>query len=111
MWNSQPHRHRAEKLGESDKGVIMFRRQLMQQLELVMASRSPLCVFRDRRLASVHHVPIEHVRPRDSRYQPTEAGFSRDAEDRGRQWRVVGAVPLTSGVKWVLVSLPERFMT
>jgi 5,5'-dehydrodivanillate O-demethylase oxygenase subunit len=36
-----------EKLGESDKGIILYRRMLRQQLALLEAGREPMNVFRD----------------------------------------------------------------
>jgi len=36
-----------EKLGESDKGVILFRRMLKQQMDRVAAGEDPMNVFRD----------------------------------------------------------------
>jgi 5,5'-dehydrodivanillate O-demethylase len=36
-----------EKLGESDKGIIMFRRLLMEQMDLVSQGGEPMNVFRD----------------------------------------------------------------
>jgi hypothetical protein len=83
VWANQgpiAKRH-LEKLGESDRGVIMFRRQLMEQLELTMAGHEPtINVFRDPAMNRDIEVPIEHVRPRGARYVPTEPGYSRDKE-------------------------------
>jgi 5,5'-dehydrodivanillate O-demethylase len=36
-----------EKLGESDKGIILYRRMLRQQLAIVEAGGEPMNVFRD----------------------------------------------------------------
>ena len=36
-----------EKLGESDKGIILFRRQLLQQLAIMGDGGQPMNVFRD----------------------------------------------------------------
>jgi 5,5'-dehydrodivanillate O-demethylase len=83
VWANQgpiAKRH-LEKLGESDRGVIMFRRQLMEQLELVIAGQEPtINVFRDPTMNRDIEIPIEHVRPRGARYVPTEPGYSRDKE-------------------------------
>ncbi len=69
-----------EKLGQSDAGVILFRRQLMQQLQLVLNGSEPtLNVFREPR--EVIDLPIESFRFRGStRYVPTEPGRSKDAD-------------------------------
>ncbi|GAB7389128.1 aromatic ring-hydroxylating dioxygenase subunit alpha [Bacillaceae bacterium] len=36
-----------ERLGTSDKGIIMYRQLLMKQLKLVESGQDPMCVFRD----------------------------------------------------------------
>jgi len=36
-----------EKLGESDKGIIMYRRQLQEQMDIVAAGGEPINTFRD----------------------------------------------------------------
>jgi 5,5'-dehydrodivanillate O-demethylase oxygenase subunit len=71
-----------EKLGESDKGVILFRRQLMQQLQLVMNGSEPtINIFRDAAGNQAIELPIESFRFRGStRYVPTEPGRSKDAD-------------------------------
>jgi 5,5'-dehydrodivanillate O-demethylase oxygenase subunit len=83
VWSTQGPiaKRNLEKLGESDKGVIMFRKMLMQQLDLVREGRDPtINVFRDFVEDHVIEVPIEHVKPRGGRYVPTEPGYSRDRE-------------------------------
>jgi 5,5'-dehydrodivanillate O-demethylase len=87
-------RHR-EKLGESDKGVILFRKQLMEQVERVMHGKEPaLNIFREAADNECIDLPIESFRhrpPREtgtsqsqrttiSRYVPTEPGRSADAD-------------------------------
>ena len=68
-----------EKLGESDTGVIMFRRMLIQQIERLQAGLEPsLNVFRDPAANEAIELPIERVRPRSTKYVPTEPGYSRD---------------------------------
>jgi 5,5'-dehydrodivanillate O-demethylase oxygenase subunit len=84
-----------EKLGESDRGIIMFRKTLLDQLALVRDGREPsLNVFRDRAANVCVELPLErepggsfdertgefhgwHEKP--PKYSPAEAGFSRDA--------------------------------
>ena len=83
VWAGQgPIAHRElEKLGESDKGVIMFRKMLMAQLERVQAGEEPtINFFRDGSRNQSIEVPLERVRPRGSNYVPTEPGFSRDKD-------------------------------
>jgi 5,5'-dehydrodivanillate O-demethylase len=72
-----------EKLGESDKGIILFRRMLTEQIKLVQAGKDPMNVFRDPAAADRIPLPQEHsgilgsgrIRPR---YVPAEHGWSRD---------------------------------
>src|SRR6185503_16171790 len=83
VWSTQgPIAHRElEKLGESDKGVIMFRRMLMQQLELVRDGREPtINVFREAMTNDRIDVPLERVQPRNTSYVPTEPGLSADKD-------------------------------
>jgi 5,5'-dehydrodivanillate O-demethylase len=49
VWTTQgPVAERPlERLGESDKGVILYRRLLKQQMELVQDGGEPMNVFRD----------------------------------------------------------------
>ncbi|MFN0074259.1 MAG: Rieske 2Fe-2S domain-containing protein [Chloroflexota bacterium] len=72
-----------EKLGESDRGVILFRFMLQQQIERVREGEDPINVFRDAAKAACLSFPMEkvkHGRTRRPTYRPGEAGFSRDAE-------------------------------
>jgi 5,5'-dehydrodivanillate O-demethylase len=81
VWASQGPiaRRELEKLGESDKGVIMFRKMLMQQVERVIAGQEPdINVFREP--SDCIDVPLERLRPRGTTYTPTEPGYSRDRD-------------------------------
>jgi 5,5'-dehydrodivanillate O-demethylase len=81
VWASQGPvaRRELEKLGESDRGVIMFRRMLIEQIQRMQAGQEPsINVFRDTKANDEIDLPIEHVRPRSTKYVPTEPGFSRD---------------------------------
>ncbi|MEK7216904.1 MAG: hypothetical protein AAB289_15065, partial [Chloroflexota bacterium] len=73
-------RHR-EKLGESDKGIILFRRQLKQQLDRLQNGLDPMNVFRDPSVPI--RLPVEVVKvggkQRPIRYIPGEAGYSADS--------------------------------
>jgi len=83
VWASQGPvaRRELEKLGESDKGVIMFRRMLIQQIERMQQGNEPsINVFRDSAANEAIDLPIEHVRPRSTKYVPTEPGYSRDRD-------------------------------
>jgi 5,5'-dehydrodivanillate O-demethylase len=90
-----------EKLGESDKGVILFRKQLTEQVQRVIDGQEPtLNVFRDEAANECIDLPIESFRYRPPpstagtsgavqageraaivwRYIPTEPGRSADAD-------------------------------
>jgi 5,5'-dehydrodivanillate O-demethylase len=85
-WITQgPVAHRElEKLGESDKGIILFRRQLLQQMEMMRDGGEPaMNVFRDPAENECIELGIEPSRfgMGDLRkYQPAEAGYSADAD-------------------------------
>jgi 5,5'-dehydrodivanillate O-demethylase len=83
VWTTQGDiaRRDLEKLGESDRGVILFRKMLARQLEIVRDGGEPtLNVFRDPAAAECIEVPIERVQPLATSYVPTEPGRSADAE-------------------------------
>jgi hypothetical protein len=76
-------RRHLEKLGESDRGVILFRFVLQQQMERVREGEDPINVFRDAAKAACLSFPMEkvkHGRSRRPTYRPGEAGYSRDAD-------------------------------
>jgi 5,5'-dehydrodivanillate O-demethylase len=83
VWSTQGPiaRRELEKLGESDRGVIMFRKMLLQQVERIQRGEEPtINLFRDAAQNQSIEVPIEHVRPRGGGYVPTEPGYSRDKD-------------------------------
>ncbi len=49
-----------EKLGESDQGIILYRRLLREQLALVEAGGEPMNVFRDPAKNTLLRIPVEH---------------------------------------------------
>ncbi len=70
-----------EMLGESDKGIILFRKQLADQLEILADGGEPMNVFHTP--GEVLKAPIEGVKfglKRALDYRPGEAGYSRDGE-------------------------------
>ena len=76
-----------EHLGQSDTGIILFRRLLRQQLERVQDGGEPMNVFRPPAPAEVPDLPLETARPgyerplRTLRYLPTEGGQSEAMAD------------------------------
>ena len=79
-----------EHLGEGDKGIILFRRMLLDQMALVQEGKMPTVnIFtQDSENQGLEHPVIpnegaEHVgasRGGNFTYRPAEAGYSRDAE-------------------------------
>ena len=68
-----------EKLGESDRGVIMLRKMLRDQMEIVADGGDPMNVFRDAGQASNLELPLERwpglqEASRFSRYVQAQAG-------------------------------------
>jgi 5,5'-dehydrodivanillate O-demethylase len=73
-----------EKLGESDKGIILFRKMLQEQMAIAEDGGDPMNVFRSEEAARNVRIGIEQVKFGDkklfARYFPGEAGYSTDAE-------------------------------
>ena len=82
-WASQgpvAERNR-EKLGESDKGIILFRRLLRDQLKQFQEGKTPMNVFRGGEREVALALPLEKVPMGTHRkpiYFPGEAGWSAD---------------------------------
>lgn len=72
-----------EKLGESDRGVIMFRKLLRDQMSIMETGGDPMCTFRDPAQNVCIEPPLEHIKfgqkAPPAKYRPGEAGYSRDA--------------------------------
>ncbi len=75
-----------EKLGESDRGVILFRKMLKDQVELMQEKGGwpTVNIFRDPIKNAILEPPVEPIkfgnRHAPLRYVPGEAGYSRDAD-------------------------------
>jgi 5,5'-dehydrodivanillate O-demethylase oxygenase subunit len=73
-----------ERLGESDRGIILFRQLLEQEMEAVARGDDPMNTFRDPVANACIEPPLEHVKfgasHRPERYVPGEAGYSEAAE-------------------------------
>ncbi len=66
-----------EKLGESDKGIILFRKLLQEQAQLVADGGDPMNTFRDPAQNDAIHLPLEQVKFGNRRrpgYALVEAG-------------------------------------
>ena len=77
-------RRELEKLGESDKGIIMFRKMLNEQMDVVEDGGDPMNVFRGG-VGEPVRLPVEPSRGfangAPSKYVPQEAGPSRAHTD------------------------------
>ena len=77
-------RRELEKLGESDKGIIMFRKMLNEQMDVVEDGGDPMNVFRGG-VGEPVRLPVEpsrgFVNGAPSKYVPQEAGPSRAHTD------------------------------
>jgi 5,5'-dehydrodivanillate O-demethylase len=73
-----------ERLGESDVGIIRFRRLLRQQLDLLADGGEPMNVVRDPSANDIVRLPMEQVKFGDKTYlefTPAEAGNSAAIDD------------------------------
>ena len=76
-----------ERLGESDAGIILFRRLLRQQMELAEDGGEPMNVFREPAAKGAIPLPLERVKFGDTsylEYSPAEAGDSAAVDDINR---------------------------
>jgi 5,5'-dehydrodivanillate O-demethylase len=72
-----------EKLGASDRGIILFRHLLQEQVERVREGEDPMNTFRDPAANQRLSFPMERVKHglrRRPKYRPGEAGTSRHAD-------------------------------
>jgi 5,5'-dehydrodivanillate O-demethylase len=72
-----------EKLGASDRGIILFRHLLQEQVERVREGEEPMNTFRDPAANQRLSFPMERVKHglrRRPKYRPGEAGFSTHAD-------------------------------
>ena len=73
-----------EKLGESDKGIILFRRLLKQQIAAMEKGEDVINTFRDPVKNEIVPLPLEHtpvtITRAPRKYVPAEHGYSADAD-------------------------------
>ena len=72
-----------EHLGESDRGIILYRKLLQEQMGIVADGGDPMNVFRTPPPEGGIVAPLERVKfgmKRAKRYIPGEAGYSRDGD-------------------------------
>ncbi|MEA2639251.1 MAG: 5,5-dehydrodivanillate O-demethylase oxygenase subunit, partial [Chloroflexota bacterium] len=79
-----------EHLGESDKGIILYRRLLREQMKLVAAGQDPMNTFRDPATNVSVHVPHEGD-------DPTYRGRSGQ---RVAEWMQTGAISTGQSTKY-----------
>ena len=78
-----------ERLGESDQGVILYRRMLAEQMALVEDGGEPVNVFRDPEKNQFLHIPVEHdlVGAARSRHLGSgQAPYSKLIDEVEEQW-------------------------
>ena len=85
MWATQgPIAKRPlEHLGESDRGLILYRKLIREQIDIVADGGDPMNVFRQPSPEGGIVAPLEQVKfgmKRATKYIPGEAGYSRDGE-------------------------------
>ena len=77
-------RRNLEKLGESDKGIILFRKMLNEQMDVVASGAKPTINFFETPAPTLEppRIPLEPSRFGFNRevYVPQEAGYSTDGE-------------------------------
>ena len=69
-----------EVLGRSDIGIILFRKQLREQMKVVADGGEPMNTFHDANVIALPMEQIKHGNLPDGRYRPGEAGESTDEE-------------------------------
>jgi len=86
-WETQGEiaKRELEKLGESDRGIILFRRMLREHINKLQAGETPMNVFHQpgRTITDPIHLPLEPVKFGQAKvppYRPGEAGESADAD-------------------------------
>ena len=94
-----------EKLGESDVGIIMYRKLLQRQMALVADGGDPMCTFRDPAENQSIELPLEHVKFANSftgGYRLVEAGGPLDVdliEATMKTWDGVRSGRATAGAR------------
>ena len=88
-----------EKLGESDRGLIMFRKLLGEQINVVQDGGDPMNVFRDAERNASIPLPLEKIKfgMLRTNYIPLEAGPTtavEDVEEVLRGWADFYGVPV-----------------
>ena len=90
-----------EHLGESDRGVLMMRKKMFEQVEVVRAGGDPMATIRDLALNHRVHLPLIRENPPPARGKGTSgpprfpflAGQPEEvAEDMRRVWAERGGV-------------------
>jgi 5,5'-dehydrodivanillate O-demethylase len=87
VWISQGDvaRRDLERLGDSDKGIVMFRLLCEREMQAVARGDDPMNTFRDPAANVCIEPPLEHIKfgatRRATQYTPAEAGYSAAAPD------------------------------
>jgi len=78
-----------ERLGESDKGIILYRRLLREQIAVAETGKDPMNVFRDPAKNQILHIPTEHdliESARARRLSTGQAPYSQLMDQIEAQW-------------------------
>jgi 5,5'-dehydrodivanillate O-demethylase len=67
-----------EVLGRSDVGIILFRKQLREQMQVIADGGEPMNVFHNSNVIELPMEQVKHGNVPDGRYHPGEAGASTD---------------------------------
>src|SRR5262249_16220831 len=78
-----------ERLGESDKGIILYRRLLREQMAIAEAGKDPMNVFPDPPKNPILHIPPQHhlvETTRARRLSTGQAPYSQLMDQIEAQW-------------------------
>ena len=99
-----------EHLGESDRGVILFRKLLQEQMAVVQDGGDPMCVIRDPAKNEYVHIPQEALRPLplDADLDVVARYGSKLRQEFGELMKVASETALlTTGRRWA-AGIPGR---
>lgn len=89
-------RREPEKLGESDRGIILYRRLLQEQLDVVERGGDPMSVFHDPEQNTILQLPVEWdlvETARARRLSSGQAPYSRLQEEVEEAWARAPEIP------------------
>ncbi|MGH7772839.1 MAG: aromatic ring-hydroxylating dioxygenase subunit alpha, partial [Candidatus Binatia bacterium] len=87
-----------ERLGESDAGIILYRRLLQEQLAILEKGGDPMNVFRDPEQNTILRIPVEWdlvETARARRLSSGQAPYSRLQDEVEEAWSRAPEIPAT----------------